>query len=89
MKFCPNVPEKYLMGEKRYVNFKEAARIIGKDNLSRNKLLAVLRKIEWLDQYNYCTDNELALLFIKNVENRHLTPLISIQGIDYLLDNII
>lgn len=83
------INEKYYSGEVKYYTFSEAIKILNYKEFGRNRLFKLLRSQGWLDQWNCPTNNHLALTFIKTVENKHLTPLISYQGISYIKNELL
>ena len=79
-----SLDDEILIGEKHFYTFKEAADIIGKKGLGRNKLLKLLRNNGVFNQWNHPTEDYENTGLFKMVSNRHLTPLISSYGINFI-----
>ena len=80
---------KFFLGENRFYNFSEAAKLIGKKGLGRNNLLRLLRDNGILDRWNMPTKEFENMVFFKIIENKHLTPLISSHGINYIKKHLL
>lgn len=87
--FGISVPEEYLIGKVEYVSFQKAAKIIDQPSLGRNKLLQLLRDQGWLDQYNFGTNHPIGSVFLCNSKDHYRTPIISIQGVEYIKNELL
>jgi phage antirepressor YoqD-like protein len=74
-----------ICGENKFYTFKEAATIINKKGLGQNNLFKLLREKGILDKWNHPTEEFEQKSFFKIIENKHLTPLISSYGINYVI----
>jgi anti-repressor protein len=77
------------VGENRFYNFNDAAKIIGIKGLGRNNLFKLLKEKGVLDRWNTPTKEFDNMGFFKIVENKHLTPLISNYGINYIKKHLL
>lgn len=82
--YNPGVADEIYVGKRSFHNFNNAAKIIGKKGLGRNSLLKLLREKNVLDKWNHPTKEFEDMDFFKIVDNRHMTPLISSYGINYI-----
>lgn len=77
------------VGENRFYNFREAAKIIGIKGLGSVNLFKKLRGEGILDKWNKPTKEFENSGFFKTANNRYLTPLISTYGINYIKKNVL
>lgn len=81
------VDDTIYVGENKFYNFSEAAKIIGKEGFGRNNLLKLLRDKGVFDRFNTPTPEWENKGLFKNVDNKYLTPLVSGYGINYIKKN--
>lgn len=67
-----------------WYNFTEAHKIFNIPNVGRNKLLEKLRQLEILRDNNWYSDDYCDLEHMFKMASRFDTPLITIEGIEYL-----
>jgi anti-repressor protein len=77
------------VGENRFYNFSDAAKIIGIKGLGRSNLFKLLRDRGVLNRWNHPTKEFKNMGYFRIVENKHLTPLISNYGINYIKKKIL
>lgn len=82
--FSYNSEDEIFVGENRFYNFSEAAKLIGKKGLGRNNLFKLLKENGILDEHNQPINTVKYKSFFRVVDNRHLTTLISTYGINYI-----
>lgn len=71
-------------GEKRFYDFREAAKVMNVKGVGRNKLLKFLREKGALNSYNEPTEEWFDSGFFKKANNLYGTTLISSHGINYI-----
>jgi hypothetical protein len=77
------------VGENRFYSFSVAVKIIGIKGLGRSNLLKLLRDEGIFDRWNNPTKEFENKGFFKLVKNKHLTPLISNYGINYIKKHLL
>ncbi|NVN19445.1 hypothetical protein GUA46_13930 [Muricauda sp. HICW] len=85
--FSSNLNPEDMIGNMKYYNFSEAASKLNVEGVGRNTLLKIMREKGIFDRFNVPTPEWEHHPFFKNVENKHLTPLISEHGINYIRRN--
>jgi phage antirepressor YoqD-like protein len=73
-----------IVGENKFYNFRDAAKLINKKGLGQKGLFKLLREKEVLNQYNEPMGEWENSSFFKVVDNRYATTLISTYGINYI-----